>query len=572
MITALAAAGCGLAVGVGTLELVQHNPAGSLAGSSATGGAALVVAGWLSIGAGLLVRHRRQESRFGLLLAAAGFAWFVTEWNNPGAGSSLVFTIGLLLFAVCPSFVAHAALSYPTGRLGSRVERWTLVGSYAASLVVLGLGPTLVFDPAAQGCGQCASNAVAIANNAGLVASLGRAGERLGVLWAIALALLAAWRLAHSTQAARRIKAPMLVPAVVYLCAVALGYVHLLYGGVIFNDVIARRLWITQAGTLTLFALGAAWEWPRARRARSAVAEMVVDLAQSPPPGGLREALSATLDDPDLQIAYPIGESGWVDASGAAIDVLAIPGRATTALVRDGETIALLTHRSDLLGDSGFVEESAAAARLAFENERLEAAGRAQLLELRTSRVRLVAASDAERRRLERDLHDGAQQRLVGLTLAMRLMRSRLEPNSPSNVAANVEAAEAELHRAVVELRELASGIHPAVLTDLGLAAAIEALAEGAKTPLRLLAAPDERFSFAAETAAYLLIAAAAKVGAVSVTAVRRDERLLVEVDAVTQPGGLADLEDRIGALDGTLEISPAPGGGVHIRAEIPCA
>ena len=570
MMRGLAAAGCAMAVGVGTLLLVQHNPTGSLAGSSAAGSAALLGAGWLAIAAGLLVRHRRPRSTSGVLLAAGGFAWFIAEWNNPGAGSPLIFTVGLLLYAACPPLIAHAALSYPSGQLGSRIERWTLVATYAVSLGVLGLGATLVFSPGDQGCGQCATNVVAIASDARLVESLSRAGVQLGLACMIALAVLAAWRLTRSTSAARRVKASVLVPGVAFLAAVAATDLHDLHGRAFFNDVFARRLWIAQAVTLTLVALGAAWEWPRARRARSVIAEMVVELAQSPPAGGLRDALAITLGDPDLQIAYPIGEGQCVDARGVAIDIVAAPERATTALVREGETIALLAHRSDLLGDAGLVEESASAARLAFENERLEAFARAQLIDLHTSRVRLVAAADAERQRLERDLHDGAQQRLVGLTLEMRLMRSQLAVTTHSNVAVGLAAAEAELCQAVADLRQLASGIHPTVLTDFGLAAAIEALAESSTSPLRLLVAPEERFSPAAETAAYLVVAKASKVGAVTATAVHRDARLVVDVDAVRQPADLVDLEDRIGALDGTLRISPTP-DGVHIRADIPC-
>ena len=442
----------------------------------------------------MLVQRRRPASRSGVLLAAAGFAWFVSEWNNPGAESPLVFTVGLLFYAACPPLVAHAALSYPSGRLGSRIERSILIVSYTASLVIMGLGSALVFDPVEQGCGQCATNLVAIASKPEWFASFRRVGARLGVAWAIALAFLALWRLARSTPAARRIKAPVLVPAVAYLGAVAASYVHLLNSGPFsFNDAFERRLWIAQSAALALVALGAAWEWPRARRARSAIAEMVIELAQSPPAGGLRQALAITLGDADLHIAYQIGDGRCVDARGVGIEIVATPGRATTALVRDGETIALLVHRSDLLGDPGLVEESASAARLAFENERLEASARAQLIDLHTSRVRLVSAADAERQRLERDLHDGAQQRLVGLTLAMRLMRSQLAATN-SNVAVGLAAAEAELRQAVAELREVASGIHPTVLTDLGLAPAIEALAEGSTTPLRLVAAPDERF------------------------------------------------------------------------------
>ena len=141
-------------------------------------------------------------------------------------------------------------------------------------------------------------------------------------------------------------------------------------------------------------AAGVVGEWVRARRARVAVAAMVVELAQAPPPGGLREALAGTLGDPALIIAYPLRDGRHVDANGVPIEIEATSGRATTALVRDGETVALLAHRADLLGDPRFVEEVASAAGLAFEHERLEAEARAQLEELRTSRARLVAASD----------------------------------------------------------------------------------------------------------------------------------------------------------------------------------
>ena len=217
------------------------------------------------------------------------------------------------------------------------------------------------------------------------------------------------------------------------------------------------------------------------------------------------------------------------------------------------------------------VEEVASAAGVAFDNERLHAAARAQLAELRTSQARLVAASDRERQQLERDLHDGAQQRLVGLTLALRLTRARLGPDPNSTVVAKIEAAEAELSRAVDDLRDLASGIHPAVLTDLGLAAAIRALGEAGAAPLRVLAVPDERLSPATEAAAYLVVAEAARLGATTATITRRRDALVVEVDAVAVPERFAEVTDRVGALDGAVEIAPAPDGGVQIRAEIPC-
>jgi signal transduction histidine kinase len=198
----------------------------------------------------------------------------------------------------------------------------------------------------------------------------------------------------------------------------------------------------------------------------------------------------------------------------------------------------------------------------------LQAEARAQLEDLRSSRTRIIEAGDAERQRLERDLHDGAQQRLVGLALALRLLQTRLGPDDDRKLGLLIEA-ESELGLAIAELRELAHGIHPAVLTDEGLAAAVEALAED--VPLRVGDLPQERFSPAVETAAYLVVAETAKAGAASVRAERREGALVVDVEAEAEPEELVDLEDRVGALDGCLDVEQDADGGVRIRAEIPC-
>ncbi len=571
MIAAVAVSAGGIFVGLGTLALVRDGPGGSLTGSSTLGGAALLAAGWLAITVGLVMRRRRPGNPVGVLLVAAGFAWFVTEWNNPAAGSALVFTIGLLGYAVCPPLVAHAVLCYPGGRLGSRVDTTVVVSAYVGSLAVLGLGPALVFEPANQGCAQCPTNLVAVATNAELVEALNRAGVWAGAVWATALTVLAGWRAATSTPAARRIRMPVLVPAVAYLGAVAATYLHSLDRGFLSNDELDRRLWSAQTVALISICLGLVVEWIRARRARSAIAGMVVELAEAPPPGGLRDALAGALGDPDLEVAYPDADGRYVDFRGLPVSGVAAAGRATTALVDDDETIAVVIHRGDLLGDRRLVEEAVTAARLAFENERLHAEAGAQLAELQGSRKRLVAESDAERRRLERDLHDGAQQRLVGLTLAARLMRSELEREGSTDLAGRIAAAEAELRHVVDDVRNLASGLHPAVLTDYGLAAAVRALAETSTVPVRLVDATDERFSTAAETTAFLVVAEAAKIGSVSVTVARRDADLVVEVDAAGVPPRLVYLEDRVAVSNGTLTIESTD-AGARVRVVIPCA
>ena len=561
----------GIAVGIGTLVLVQHDPAASLAGSSIAGETALLIAGWLAITVGLLV-HLRRPTPFTVLLVLAGFAWFVTEWNSPGADSSVVFTVGLVFGAVCPALVAHAALAYPHARLASRAERRAVVVAYVGTVGLLGLGHALVFDPPAQGCRQCSDNLVAISSEPDLLRWLDLAGWRLGVVWASALAFLAAWRLTRSTPASRRLKGPILLAAVGYLGAVALTYVHLLDPERLFNDTVGRRLWLVQAIGLTLLAAGVAAEAVRAHRARSAVAAMVVDLAQAPASGGLRDALAEQLgirtsrsSIHSTTAAMWTGTARWWTSGPNGTR-----GARRPPSSRDAETIALLVHRDDLLGDARVLEDVASAASVAFDNERLHAAARTQLAELRTSQARLVAASDRERQQLERDLHDGAQQRLIGLMLALRLTRAhfgphRTRPSSPRSRPPRPSCP------AVDDLRDLASGIHPAVLTDHGLAAALRALGETGTAPLRVLAVPAERLSPAMEAAAYLVVAEAARLGATTATITRQRDALVVEVDAVAVPERFTEVTDRVGALDGAVEIAPARDGGVQIRAEIPC-
>ena len=570
MIAAVVVSAAGISIGVGTLALVRHSPGSSLGGDSALGAAALLVAGWAMIAAGVGARRRRPGNRVGPLLIIAGFAWFVTEWNNPAAGSSLVFTVGLVGYTACPPLVADAALRYPSGRLGSVAERAVLVSAYVGTLGVLGLGPALFFEPADQGCAQCADNLVAVTSNAELVVALNRAGVWLGVVWSVALAALAVLRLARSTPAARRARITVVLPASAYLGVVAASYLHSLRRGFLSNDDLDHELWLGQALTLTLVAAGVVVEWIRVHHARSAVAATVAELAAAPPPGGLREALARSLGDPGLEVAYPIGDGRYVDAMGRSTSVESADGRATTALMDRGDIVAVVIHRSDLLGDRRLVEDAVSAARLAFQNERLHAEASAQLDVLRDSRHRLVAASDAERRRLERDLHDGAQQRLVGLALSARLTRTRFERDGDVELAERIATVEAELRKAIDEVRDLASGLHPAVLTDYGLAAALRALAETAASPVNVVGVPEERFPAALETASYLLVAEAAKMGPVSVAIVHDGGTLAVDVNAAGEPPHLVDLQDRVAVLAGTM-TSNTEASGVRIRVVFPC-
>jgi signal transduction histidine kinase len=538
------------------------------------------------IAAGLYVWRRRPENRSGPLLAAGGVAWFFPEWNNPGVGIAVAFTFGLIIYALAPAVVAHAVIVYPSGRPASPLERLATIVAYAQAAILVGFLPALFFDPARQQCSLCPPNLLLVHAQPSLVESLNRWGVRLGLVWTIGIAALCLWRLVRSSAPLRRVTTPVLVGGIGYLLLVWSDLIHSLPAGALGNDQFEYRLRLGQAGALCAVATGVAWSWLLARQTRSAMATLVVELGQSPPHGGLREVLARSLGDPDLAVAYPLREpERFADATGTTVAPAADKDRAVTPLARQGQTVALLLHRPGLLDDPAVVDEVVAATRLALENERLQAEVLAQLEDLKASRARIVATGDAERRRLERDLHDGAQQRLVGLSLALRLARVQLGPDPDPTVTAGIDRAEQELRMAIDELREVAQGIYPAVLTDEGLAAAVEGLAERTVLPIAITWIPEERFPSPVETAAYFLIAEATGPIATLTAAsgatvdVRRDGSwLVVELteDGLgdTEPelqARFTELEDRVGALEGRLGVQHVPERGITIRAEIPC-
>jgi signal transduction histidine kinase len=570
---------CVSGAGIGALSLVfaHRDPGGSFAGRSTLGAIAELGAGWALILAAVVFGVRRPGNRFAAFLTAAGIAWFLPEWSNPGVATSAVFAIGLVGFVACPPLVAHAGLSYPGGRVGSALERIGLAFAYAGAVVLLGVLPTAVFDPAAEGCLQCPHNPLLVHGDSHAFSTFNHWGVRLGLGWTTALGILILWRLIRSSHGTAAITAPVLVPTATFLGLVAWDFEHSLSRGLLSNDSFDVELWRYEAAALAAVALGVAWGLYRSRRARAAVAGVVVELGRSAAFGGVRDALAAALGEPELRLAYRrTAADEYVDADGHVVELQPGPDQAVTPLLRRGQEIAALVHHRRLLDDRGLLEEVVAGARLAVENERFQAEVRAQLESLRASRARIVETGDAERRRLERDLHDGAQQRLVGLSLALRMVRSELGTDPDPASVARLDEAESELREALAELRELAHGIFPAALAEEGLAPAVEALAEQSVVPLQLNGLPDDRFDESVEAAAYFLIAEAVKRSdghGVAVQASRRDGKLVVELrsdGALTDD--LTDLEDRIGALDGRLYLEQDDDGGVKVRAELPCA
>jgi signal transduction histidine kinase len=302
-------------------------------------------------------------------------------------------------------------------------------------------------------------------------------------------------------------------------------------------------------------------------------------------PGPVREMLAESLGDRTLSVAYWLPERGiFVDESGRGVRMPEPgSGRAWTAVERDGRRVAAIIHDDELATGPELVNAAAAGAALAIDNERLKANLRARVEELRVSRVRIVEAQDHARRRIERDLHDGAQQQLVSLSLDLRLLKSKLNGNE--SAAETVDALSEKLATALAELRELARGIHPVILTERGLVPAVAALAQRAPLPVDARISIHDRLTPAIESAAYFVVAEAltnvakyAQAENVIVDLRREDAEVVavVEDDGVggadiEHGTGLRGLIDRLSALDGTLELETPEGGGTRLIARIPC-
>jgi signal transduction histidine kinase len=351
------------------------------------------------------------------------------------------------------------------------------------------------------------------------------------------------------------------------------------------RDPFAYLLWeirsVLQISVPILFL----WGLLSTRLARSAVGDLVLELDRSLPPGELRSTLARSIGDPTLELVYALQDGDrWVGPDGQPVTLPdrghGHAARAITIVERDDQPVAALIHDPGL--DEGLVRAAGAAAGMSIENERLHAEVRAQLEEVRASRQRIVEAGDRERRRVERNLHDGAQQRLVSLSLALAMLRDR--DGVDTATVSELEGASDLLKQAIVELRELARGIHPAILSDEGLAAAVDSLADRSSIPVRIRAAVDERLPERIEATAYFVVAESlanvtkyAEASSAVVAIARRNGSLHIEVvddgvggADVTRGSGLRGLADRVAAVGGTLRVDSPLGQGTVIMAEMP--
>jgi signal transduction histidine kinase len=540
----------------------------------------VVTIGWGWVYTGLYAWWRRPENRVGALMAWVGFTFLLTSLTavDPPA----VFTLAMLVSSVYAAAAGHLILAYPDGRVEGAGQQRVVAGAYALALVAPLLMLMFGFDSRSGDC-NCPRSIFQVSDSvtAGDVLDVLTSAAAVGIVAYVTAVLVRRWRAASAPQ--RRAVGPVmwsggglmvLLGAQLAFNSVGLsgvGNLFSLLGLILFASVPFAFLF----GLLRI-------RWSRA----GAMTDLLPRLADAPGTGGLRELLADALGDPSLRLVYWIeARRKWVDRDGhpAVVPAADDPARAWTPVELEGRRVGAIVYEATLRDEPDAVRSVAAAAGLAVQNERLQAELRARVEELRASRARLIEAGLLERRRLERNLHDGAQQRLVALSLTLRMAENKVR-SQPERAEDLLDAAQHELTTALGELRELARGIHPAVLADRGLGPALEALAGRSPVPVRLAEMPHERLPVAIEAAAYYVVAEALTnvvkyAGASEATiAVRRDNgAAVVEVrdDGVggADPGrgsGLQGLADRVAALDGSLVLDSPTGSGTRLRAEIP--
>jgi signal transduction histidine kinase len=500
-----------------------------------------LITGWTLIACGLVGWSRRPESRSGALMAATGFSWFFGNFGTSGVAP--VDWLGAHAVYLYRGPLIHLLVTYPSGRLSSRLEQTAVAVGYVAAVLTpvwrSEIGTIVLAALLVAVCARSYRQAVGPARRARLLAL--RAAGGLGFV----LAGGAAARLVVPAGGANE---PSLLALEATLCALA--------------------------GGLLAGLLSPSW-------VRAAVTDLVVELGESRS-GTLRDELARALGDPTLEVGYWLPNAGaFVDSEGRPF-ALPDPGsdRSVTIIEGEGAPVAALVHDPAVLDDAGLREAVSSAAQLAAANARLQAEVRAQVAELRESRRRIVDAGDEERRRLEWRLHARSEQRLK--RLAEQLRRTRLSTGTQA-ARERIDRSEAQLERTLEELRQLAHGLHPRVLAEVGLPGALASLAEQAPVPVEV-AAPAANLPAEVEAVAYFLcsealanIAKHASASRVSISVTTGHGRVGVEIEDDGLGGadpargtGLRGLADRVEALGGTLDVESPTGRGTRLAAEIP--
>jgi signal transduction histidine kinase len=563
-----------LALGAETSRLAAAHPDAALGGGAPWESIVQVGAAVAAAAAGAVLVFEHRAVVCGLLLALTGPAILLAQLPVPDASSALLFTAALVGGSLAPALAGSAAVACPVAPL--RRLDWALVTlSLVTAGVTGGLLPAVVFDPRAAGCFSCPGNLAEVHADLSLYAALTRWALILTIGWGTGVAARAGWRWVRAPRIVQQVNALLILGGAAISLLAAAAAVHTLRQATPQIDATLRALWLAQCGLVGLMAASVAASGLRARRLARQVTQAV--LAAVPDAAALTTVLASRIGDPWLALVFP-WEGGTVDADGRPTSTRD-PSAAAVLVTRSDGPVAEVRYSATLTGAAYQVAAAVRAAGLVIEHVAAQARLLAELAELAASRQRIVEAGDAERQRLERDLHDGAQQRLIALQVTLQLAGQAAQAAQ----AGRYLAARQEVGVALEELRDIAHGIHPAALTDGGLQVGLRTLAETSPVPLVIEAKDVRRYPAAVETAAYRLIAesvstAAQSASQASVTAALGESgdtlRILLKIEGLDQAAGTHIMDrarDRIVALHGSATLAPAC-DEITIEAKIPCA
>lgn len=566
--------------------------AGSVTQPELVAASRALIAG-VPIAVGLYAWEHGTSERFGLLLAAVGAGCLVATLAESSDGG--LYTIGRSAGWLVEVLLVYVVLAYPSGHLTGKADR-VLVAVMALTAALL-FAPRLTLaedfsipSPYTSCVADCPANAAfMLEREPGFVDMILRP---VGVLLVLVVGVGLLWRLRERLRASTPLARQM------FTLVLAVGVARELAIGALFTTRFGdSTAWPYQAASWLIafavpaFALAFAFGLVRWRLfAGVALERLAVCLRAAPNANGLREGLADAFGDPDLEIAFPADGAAdrWVSASGEAMaPPAATRGRSVSEVRQRGTVVAAVAHDSALDATPALLDAGLAMAAVALDNQRLTAEARAATLEVERSRNRIAAAADRERRRIERDLHDGAQQRLVALRIELELAEQLVREDAELG-ARRLHELEGEVDETLDELRSLAHGVYPPLLADRGLADALREAAARCPVPARIDVLVAGRYSSEVESAVYFCVLEALQnvakhaTGARHVTvrldgrhegrlrfSIRDDGAGIPHADPARSGSGLTNMHDRLAAVGGQLDVASRPGLGTTVRGDV---
>ncbi len=542
----------------------------------------------VTIAIGLYAWHRGSDRRLGLLLVLTGAGWCLTTLAE--SGDELVYTLGRIAGWLIEVLLVYLVLAFPDGRLPGRVDRRLVAAMGVVVLVLfvprLALAEDFTVPSPYTSCVEhCPANAFMLVDSEpafveGIMRPLGAI-----LVFAVMLAVVA--RMVGRMRAATPVTRRMFGPVV----TIATARAGLLGVAIVLRDL--EPMWPLEAvawllalavPAIALAFLVGIMRWRLF--AETALQRLAMCVGALPDAATLRRALAESFSDPTIEIVYPGSDAGWIDSRGGATS-LPEPdsGRSVSEVRHDGAVVAAVVHDAGLDARPELLEAGVAMARVVLDNQRLTAEAQASMRELRGSRARLAAGAERERRRIERDLHDGAQQRLVALRIELELVEE-LVREDPERGAARLHELEGDVDEALEELRALAHGVYPPLLADRGLAEALRAVAARSTIAVELDVHAGGRYPPEVESAVYFCVLEAIQNVQKHARAARRivvrldgdsrgELRFSVRDDgpgaAVLSPGsGITNMRDRLAAVGGAAWVTSTPGVGTVVRGRLP--